>query len=1261
MLARILLLGLVAAGLGGGLCLSQAGEPPAVAWSVERRDLPLSGWRMKIAEGAGGRLWVGGEGTLPELGGGGLLYVREGDAWSPRAVLPPETQRTYVLAGDSEGGIWLAPYHYEPDDAGSRSPYRGLRIRRFDGRRWQTERAPGLWPQVMAMVSPDEGWIAGNHGWLLHRTRGRWVRERVPGDPAGLAGRNFQALQMLSADEGWAAGSRGLLARRHGGRWRRVPLPPALADTSFTDLDVTREDGCLWLAANRGWIHRYCAGVWRSFRPTRFDLAGIDMISPQDGWAVGELGTILRYDGRVWNPQPAPMAEVNLRDVAMASEREGWIVGEQVVFRTHPSPPRFQDQSRWPGYPMARRPSTGVAVLDVDGDGDLDLATLEEQGRLVLGLQAGPRRFVERGGLPVTAGAVPETVNSWAWGDADGDGAADVALWGQPFGLRLLRQEGRGRFAVARAPAAPGFPSFLDRLSFLDLDRDGELDLYLSRGVEAPGRLFLRRGAGWLWQPDRRVLGGVWDQRIVWGDLDGDGDLDAVLFGMTHGWTALLQGAEGRFRRTSGAPGSAAQAKVDQGLLLDLDRDGDLDLLLLGRRLSAWSNDGAGRFTPAPERLPTLENIPGAPSLLAAGDLDHDGDPELLVETNVDYRTRLTLLAPDPASGSYRDVTAGSGLEGLDGEEAALADLDGDGDLDLVLARRAGTLVLENSQNDGSFLKVRLRGDRGNRGAVGAQVWLYQAGRRGAGALRGYRQMGVGGAVAGMSELHFGAPAGRRYDLEVAFPDGRRRVVKDLLPGRTVTIDESPPGVRQAWLAARWTRRTWRAADLRREAGKLAFVLLALGLWRGPLARRLHTRLFVHRRSVAAVLLAASLGVGAALAAERRVLPHVLHLAGFTGALGLLAGLDVRLSRWKNQRYLGPFFLEKVLGQGGMGVVYRARHVISGQTVALKAIHPRWLDREDLRLRFLREAQALTRLDHPGVVRVFETGAVGDRGYISMELLKGKPLSEHLRQEGPLAPEVVIELLYAACGALAHVHANGLVHGDVKSANLFLLDPEELATAVEQGWRPRIKLMDFGLARRIDGDVQPAGLDGTPAYLSPEQIQGRPLDARSDLYSVGVLACEALDGEAKASDGKIFRDLSRLLSRLRSFDPAERPGSAEEVRALLRSLRRQGGAGAPAGGPEPRAAVQDLPPPAPPSRKEEPWKALLGEAQAALAAGRLLEGQVRLVECLTALGEALAPLSEESRESYCRDHREVGAALALHRRLSPLKLGPPPP
>ena len=221
----------------------------------------------------------------------------------------------------------------------------------------------------------------------------------------------------------------------------------------------------------------------------------------------------------------------------------------------------------------------------------------------------------------------------------------------------------------------------------------------------------------------------------------------------------------------------------------------------------------------------------------------------------------------------------------------------------------------------------------------------------------------------------------------------------------------------------------------------------------------------------------------------------------------------------------GRYRLSGHLASGGMAAVYAAEDTRERREVALKVLQPHLALSPEAVRRFLCEGAIARMIEHENVVRVLDHG--GDEGpcFIAMELLEGEGLFDRLRREGELPPAEVVAILVQVCNGLEAAHRHGVIHRDLKPENVFLHG--------RRGTTPIVKILDFGVAGGAHGEGGDTGLVvGTPEYLSPEQAFGKAVDARSDVYSVGVMAWRMLVGRMPFS-----ADSADALVRMQARDP----------------------------------------------------------------------------------------------------------------------------
>jgi eukaryotic-like serine/threonine-protein kinase len=276
---------------------------------------------------------------------------------------------------------------------------------------------------------------------------------------------------------------------------------------------------------------------------------------------------------------------------------------------------------------------------------------------------------------------------------------------------------------------------------------------------------------------------------------------------------------------------------------------------------------------------------------------------------------------------------------------------------------------------------------------------------------------------------------------------------------------------------------------------------------------------------------------------------------------------------WLGKLIDGRYRVIEVLGRGGMGVVYKVEHVRMGKIAAMKVLHRDLAEDPEVVHRFEREAAAVSKLQHPNTVQVFDFGTANDALYLVMEHVRGLDLAHIVDRDGPLPFARAAPLLVQILGALGEAHELGIVHRDLK--------PENILITRTTGGRDFAKVLDFGLAKLTepgarDPDLSDHGqIVGTPYFMAPEQIRGEDVDARTDIYALGALTYKVLTGEyphiaknavgvltkhltadverpsTRAASQGVAPDVDEIVLRAMAKDPAERFQSAAEMAAAV--------------------------------------------------------------------------------------------------------------
>ncbi|HJU84473.1 MAG TPA: protein kinase [Holophagaceae bacterium] len=1071
--------------------------------------------RINAVAEEGGRIYA-----ASEAGG---LRVFDGSGWAPVEGLP--SARIRCLESGAEG-IW----------AGTAT---GL-VRVAAGRVVATD--PSL-KGISALLETRSGLVAGTlDGTLQRRGPEGWSRLELP---PGLQGRTLTCLAETEDGRGalalWVGSDGAGLWRRDAEGWRRLGAAEGLGSASLWSLQPQPRRGpteTLWIGTDAG-LGRLAFGLWSSFGeaqgmtdasvyalalPEAPRLEGLWLGTRSGLWRIREGRAVpvpeakeavfsllpwkdpegerlyagLRtrglwdFDGLRWRqpPQPPALAGANIRRLQAGREGDLWaITGNHGVWRRRGT--AWQGWTRAEGLPVDQTHS----VLEAS-DGSLWIGT--EAGGLARFRDGRVEVFDTRNSLP----------NNTVLCLAEGRWQGRAVVWAGTEGGGLLRTDlgpGVPAWTVLSDRSDPALPN--NTVYQLQQDGGGRLYAFTNHGVarisERGGRAAVETFTTESGLPSQEFNGGA-------SMVDGKGRIWAGGVGGAVVFDPAAEPPPGPLQslvftgiQVAGEPRALASGTRLGFRDRDLRFDFDLPQLLRGEETRYRTQLMGLEAAPHPWSAERYREFPGL----------RPGDYVFRVWAR-DFRGRIAgpldlafTLPPAPwrtpwAYGLYALALAGAIAAGVRLRLRALRRRTEE--LEAQVRARTAEIEAQKSQIEAQNQRIAGLMDSAALAQLDLLGWARGIAREVASAL-GVKDIGVfmvqGEELRPLSES--GARRPSLHELRTTWldpardrrrearPVGEERRHEQILPVKGTAGDILGCLVVQGGFSLGSYERQLLGAFATQLGGVLELHRTRQTL-QAAQARQALTRQALRDKGVALLQVCPACGrcydeslkaclIEGARLESPRVLPHVLE---------------------------GRYRLARLLGEGGMGLVFEARDLRLGREVALKLLKPELYANADLRARFQQEAKVLASLDHPGLIGIHDSGELEDgSAFLVMELLRGATLGSVLRRHGAGRPDQVADLLRQAAAGLAAAHRAGIMHRDIKPENLFL-QPHD------GGFR--VKLLDFGLAKSLEaqttGFTHTGMVVGTPQYMSPEQVNLRPMDARSDLYALAATGYEALSG-----------------------------------------------------------------------------------------------------------------------------------------------------
>jgi RIO-like serine/threonine protein kinase len=972
-----------------------------------------------------------------------------------------------------------------------------------------------MWTAV-SILPNGKAWMVGQQGNIAYYDGLRWKSEFSPvkrKETENFGAGDLHDIQMTSENSGWAIGKKGVILRYKNGKWNKFqsPTEDELKSISMLDEDYG------WIVGDRGTILKYENGIWKRIENNiRVTLNAVKVISKNKVWIAGARSTLLEYTDGNWIENKAiKNFEDSFISVDVIKAKNGsfkiWVIGDNGVY-TNSQSFKFSFTDITSNVSL-RKEGRAAIFRDFDNDGLLDLTTILEDGPPVMYVNQNNSLFSEVArDYNSQRPGIAQTISS---ADFDNDGNTDLLEILDDVNNKLSFGTGGLEFRGVDTHSYI-HPKFIQTdlnlasVQTADFDNDGNLDLYFSN-YNLDDMLFKNNGVGKFEDVfEKSGINKLTSHRsygATLSDFNCDGLIDVLLTyklaeNNQHIFLFINKG-NFRFEQkddpnffTDKAPSTYASISND------FNNDGIPDLVVFNQEfnLQVLLNDGKGNFTDVAASVGFAEKLfhpEPSGGVIAAADVNNDGWLDLFLGS------RLFLNSPQF---KFSEVGKSVGVDFTG--NPTFADFDNDGDMDLfigssreALGKGDRAVLYRNNLTNKNFLRVKLLGDLSNRNAIGAKVYLQGYNKNEELVYKTIRQNGIGSNTLSQEDysvIHFGVNPALRYKVEVLFPSGTRRTL-DAEVNKTIEIRESSFLKREIVLTQKSFERTLKLIELKTESIKffvMLLILLAAFLYAGKTkVKNLTYHVYIGIFFLTVYLFLVHLNI-----TKPQIEATLISIGGTTLIAFGFVFAAVRYTEIKESKYVSHFKLLELIGEGGMGKVYKAVDKREGKTVAIKILNPHLLKDEENKRRLASEGRLLSTLNHPNIVKVLEFGETEQHTFVAMEYLSGGTLHYYVEKNYPLEEEKVIQIAKQICSGLQVIHSNNIIHRDLKSQNI-MLDGEE-----------NIRIMDFGLSKSplVSTMTTLGTVVGTLGYVAPEQVTNINVDQRVDIFSFGVIMYQML-------------------------------------------------------------------------------------------------------------------------------------------------------